>query len=280
MPGIRILAGRFDAFYQVMSDTHFIRIKHWDNLYENSRSRKIPKARWLPIPNKHDGEGYRRMMSEKDGMEMFAVWNLILQVASKCKPRGTLIRDDKSPMDAEAMVFKVGLPQNKVKIFSRTIDFLLSRQVAWIERVSSQSGTSVPPECQSSAPEENRIEEKGSTDTIVSDSSEPKILSQSKRIKWSESGWSDIIEEDKAKWSEAFPACDISRELAAMHAWLMANPKKSKKSNYARFITTWLSRSQDKGGDAKSNKGSRSSRFKNFTPAEKHKDTDYGKAYG
>lgn len=91
------------------------------------------------------------------------------------------------------------------------------------------------------------------TDNKLSVSSEPKPLTQSKRIQWSvESGWIDIIEEDKTKWSEAFPACDIDRELAGMSVWLTSNPKKSRKSNYARFITTWLSRSQDRGGGLRS----------------------------
>jgi len=32
-----------------------------------------------------------------------------------------------------------------------------------------------------------------------------------------------------------------------MKAWLLSNPEKKKK-NYRRFITNWLSRSQEKGG--------------------------------
>lgn len=35
-----------------------------------------------------------------------------------------------------------------------------------------------------------------------------------------------------------------------MHSWLMANPKKAHKSNWERFITNWLARAQDRGGDA------------------------------
>jgi hypothetical protein len=46
-------------------------------------------------------------------------------------------------------------------------------------------------------------------------------------------------------WSKAFPAIDIESETAKAAAWLVANPK-NKKSNYARFLTNWFSRSQDK----------------------------------
>jgi hypothetical protein len=59
--------------------------------------------------------------------------------------------------------------------------------------------------------------------------------------------WDGIGEEDKAAWIKAYPACDIEIELAKMAEWLKANPTK-KKSNYRRFITNWLSRSQDRGG--------------------------------
>jgi hypothetical protein len=38
-----------------------------------------------------------------------------------------------------------------------------------------------------------------------------------------------------------------------MSAWLAANPARARKSNYERFITNWLAREQDKGGDMRSN---------------------------
>ncbi len=44
---------------------------------------------------------------------------------------------------------------------------------------------------------------------------------------------------------EKFPAVDITQELRKMEAWLMANPK-NRKSNYEKFITNWLCRTQDK----------------------------------
>ena len=83
-----------------------IRVRNWDKFYENSRSRRIEKAGWVPIPNRHDGEGYSRIMFEKDGLEIFAVWILLLQVASKCHPRGTLVRGDGTPLDTTGFMMK------------------------------------------------------------------------------------------------------------------------------------------------------------------------------
>lgn len=65
-------------------------------------------------------------------------------------------------------------------------------------------------------------------------------------------GWSGVSDLIREAWTEAYPACDINRQLAAMSAWLMANPRKAKKSNWLKFANSWLTRSQDRGGDAKS----------------------------
>lgn len=48
-----------------------------------------------------------------------------------------------------------------------------------------------------------------------------------------------------------YPAVDVSQELRAMCGWLIGNPTKRKtKRGITRFITSWLSRCQDKGGSS------------------------------
>lgn len=66
-------------------------------------------------------------------------------------------------------------------------------------------------------------------------------------------GFTGISDEDRIKWKAAYPACDIDMQLAQMAEWLRANPEKAHKSKWLRFITSWLKRSQDRGGDMKSN---------------------------
>jgi len=66
--------------------------------------------------------------------------------------------------------------------------------------------------------------------------------------------WENITLKDIAGWEEAYPACDVKVELAQMREWCIANPKKAKKKNYRRFITNWLSRSQERGGTKKKKK--------------------------
>jgi hypothetical protein len=56
---------------------------------------------------------------------------------------------------------------------------------------------------------------------------------------------------DIIQWQKTFPACDIFQELRKMESWLDANPKKRKtKAGIKRFINSWLSRAQDRGGSS------------------------------
>lgn len=78
---------------------------------------------------------------------------------------------------------------------------------------------------------------------------------QTPKLVWSEpEGWLNISDEMRNQWGAAYPACDIDRQLAAASAWLRANPRKAHKSNWSKFITSWMSRSQDKGGDVGANR--------------------------
>lgn len=64
--------------------------------------------------------------------------------------------------------------------------------------------------------------------------------------------WEGITDEDLAAWGEAYPACDIQRELLAMIEWIKANPKRGMKKDYHQFIIGWLARSQKSGGGMRS----------------------------
>jgi len=48
-----------------------------------------------------------------------------------------------------------------------------------------------------------------------------------------------------AIWEKAYPAVGVQIELNKAAAWIVANPK-NRKTNYARFLTNWLAKAQDK----------------------------------
>lgn len=56
--------------------------------------------------------------------------------------------------------------------------------------------------------------------------------------------WANVSPALLSTWSTAYPALSLDAELSKAAAWVIANPK-NKKSNYARFLTNWLSRAQD-----------------------------------
>lgn len=58
-----------------------------------------------------------------------------------------------------------------------------------------------------------------------------------------------ITEADVAEWQGAFPAVDVPQQLRAMRQWLLANERNRKTVRGMRkFIVSWLSRDQDRGG--------------------------------
>ena len=72
-------------------------------------------------------------------------------------------------------------------------------------------------------------------------------------IGWSvDSGWQGITDADRQTWATAYPACTLDIELARATEWLKANPTKARKSNWRRFLVSWLTRSQDRGGTNRS----------------------------
>jgi len=58
-----------------------------------------------------------------------------------------------------------------------------------------------------------------------------------------------VTQVDFDKWAIAYPAVDIGSELNKISAWLHSNQSKRKTVNgCARFINSWLSKTQNQGG--------------------------------
>lgn len=58
-----------------------------------------------------------------------------------------------------------------------------------------------------------------------------------------------VFLDDVERWGELYPAVDVHQELRNMRGWLEGNPTKRKtKRGITKFITSWLSRTQNKGG--------------------------------
>ncbi len=104
------------------------RVKDWDRLFENSRTRAYDRLGWVPMPNKHDGDGYTSLVEHDHGAAHYGAWCVLVQVASKCSPRGTLIRDNGVAHDAESLS---RLTRISARIFREAIPRLI--EIGWLE---------------------------------------------------------------------------------------------------------------------------------------------------
>lgn len=107
------------------------RIRDWNNLYENHRSRELKKLDWVPMPNRHDGAGYAEFLDHPNGAAHFGVWCAIVQVASRCDVRGVLSRGDARPHDAASLARMIRMP---VEIVEEALERLV-KTMRWIEEV-------------------------------------------------------------------------------------------------------------------------------------------------
>lgn len=122
------------------------RVRDWEEHFENNRTRGLKKLEWVPVPNRHDGDGFTELMDHPNGAAHYGAWMLIVQVASKCDARGTLLRDGKKPHDCASLARQT---RAKCEVFKEAIPRLI--QVGWLECISLETAevTEIP---QDSAP--------------------------------------------------------------------------------------------------------------------------------
>jgi hypothetical protein len=106
------------------------RIRDWSERFENNRTREMKSMLWVPLPNKHDGDGYTDLLDHTDGPAHYGAWVAIVQVASKCEPRGTLLRDTKKPHDIRSISRMTRFPAT---VIESAIPRLI--EIGWLEQL-------------------------------------------------------------------------------------------------------------------------------------------------
>jgi hypothetical protein len=110
-------------------------IKDWNEHFENNRSKAIVNTDWVPIPNKQDGDGYTELMADKNGTLFLGCWIALVELASKCHPRGTLVRSDGRPHDLPSISRITRVPE---AILKQSLPKLIS--IGWIITSDTASG--------------------------------------------------------------------------------------------------------------------------------------------
>lgn len=111
-----------------------LRIKDWDDHFENNRTRELTKLRYVIMPNKQDGDGYTELVSHPNGSAHLGAWCAIVQVASKCTPRGTLLREGGRPHDSGSLSRQTRLRQ---EVFDEVLP-RLTGTIGWIEQLDEK----------------------------------------------------------------------------------------------------------------------------------------------
>ena len=108
------------------------RIRNWDSIFENNRTKELKSMAWVPIPTKLASDGYTELMDHPNGPAHYGAWITCVHVASRCDPRGTLVRGDGRPHDALSLSRITRVPAS-------TYEELLPRLlvVGWLEVVTT-----------------------------------------------------------------------------------------------------------------------------------------------
>jgi len=130
-----------------LPDGAYLRVRNWDKLYEINRTRELKKLDWVPVPNKQDGDGYSLLVDHPDAAAHYGCWVAILLIASKCEPRGTLIRDNGEPHTPHSLArisrLGAGIPQAGAGLMAETIERLVS-EIGWLEVVENNHDRTIP----------------------------------------------------------------------------------------------------------------------------------------
>jgi len=116
-----------------MADTLVYRIRDWLEVFENAETLRTKSLARVPTPTRHDGLGFRRMVAQEDGAQLFGCWNAMVQIASRAKTpetRGYLVRDGQ-PLAAEDLALMIGF---HAALFQRALEFFSDPKQGWLEQ--------------------------------------------------------------------------------------------------------------------------------------------------
>ena len=116
-----------------MAEKFLYSITNWDLNFEKAQTRKsASRHTWVSMTNKHEGLGYLKIMEDDRGAEIFAVWIVLVQLASKCAIRGVLAQRDGEPYTVSDISLKTKM---KTDVIEYAIPFLVS--IKWVSHCTT-----------------------------------------------------------------------------------------------------------------------------------------------
>jgi len=245
-----------------MSAKPTYRIRDWSEHFENHDSRKLRNLRFVCVPNRQDGKGYRRVAAHPRAPELFAAWVLILQVGSKMRERGFLVDED-GAIDAIDLAAMTGFP---AAIFELAFEVLTDTKIGWLEAVFPPENTVESPDITPNSPgnasnngaisrhlPENTtffaLEGKGreGKGSIVAERPASPPLASTVEMEFPCVGgkvW-PLTTAKASEYRESFPLVDVGSELRKALQWCRDNPNKRKTPRgMPAFLGRWLTKAQ------------------------------------
>jgi hypothetical protein len=239
---------------------------------DNGREDQKPWVKWFWQDYESD-TGLRASSLAAQGL-----WMRMLSIMAKSKSVGMLL-DGESKMESKTLAKLVGeepavvvalLDELKAHaVYSQTADGVIyNRRMAKDGQLSEIRSSAGRKGGRPKKQNESKRESKTKAASASASASASDLLDRFLNT---------LAGADKDAWKKAYPACDIDIEIAKAREWVKANPAKGRKSNYRKFINSWLSRSQDGGGTKGLDTGS-GFRKSGFRPGDNLPSDDVYKA--
>ena len=138
---------------------------------------ELRKADWVKLPVKPRGEGLAELFEYKRGLEVFGIWCLLLEKATKesAENRGKLLNHKGEPANIEQIAKGISL-KKKTKLVEHAISILL--QIGWVKSDNRpEESSATTEECSpKSRVEYSRVEKSKYMDFVLLTSEEHKKL--------------------------------------------------------------------------------------------------------
>lgn len=105
------------------------RIKDWESVFENATTRKLKSLLWVPIPTRQDGDGYTAVVNHPNGAAHYGVFVALVCIASRCTPRGDLVRGNGEPHTAASLARICRMSE---AVVGEAINHLSCQQIGWL----------------------------------------------------------------------------------------------------------------------------------------------------
>ncbi len=242
------------------------RIRDWDEHFENNRTRDLKRLNWVPFPNKHDGDGYTALLDHPEGASHYGCWCAIVQVASKCDPRGTLVRDGARPHDSRSLGRMTKISE---KVLKAAIERLV-HEIEWLEIIpdpntekqlalASHDDVTKPHSCAVLGPQEsasllngmegNGMEGKYSSEPESQAAEQQDSILSFQTVGTGQTEW-NLTQALLDEFVEAYPGIDVMAQIRKAKAWIVSNPGKRKTPRgMPKFLNGWLEKATNRGGN-------------------------------